>query len=123
MSTEIPHYIPAAFIIAILFPIFMIARLARNNANDQTQNKPIFIGIILFYLSYLVSVRKLSIHILDIIIRITHCTISVDIFSLFTKYLRLDSSVSVLSSQLDNLIRFSLVRTYVSCLKESIFLF
>ena len=59
MHQQIPILISIAFLVAILFPIFMIANLARRNA-DPTKSKVLFFGIIAFYFIYLAVVSIAS---------------------------------------------------------------
>ena len=55
MNAPIPIYISGAFLIAIGFPLYMIAALARKHAKPG-QAKPLFFGILIFYSAYLAVV-------------------------------------------------------------------
>ena len=55
MNGPIPIYISSAFLIAIAFPLYMIAALARKHAKPS-QESPLFFGILIFYIAYLAVV-------------------------------------------------------------------
>lgn len=61
MSPQIPLYLSWGFLIAICFPIYMIANLACTHAK-QAQSKKVFYGVIVFYSLYLVFVSIASIN-------------------------------------------------------------
>lgn len=62
MITDVPYFISAAFVLAILFPIFLIARMAKSNMNNQIQANRTFIGIVTFYFIYLAIVSFASLN-------------------------------------------------------------
>jgi len=55
MNQQIPVYVSLAFLIALLFPIYMIANLARKNT-ASSKSTFVFYGIIAFYSIYLLVV-------------------------------------------------------------------
>lgn len=58
MSEQIPVLIPFAFLIAICFPVYTIASMAKKNAQSNT----LFYGILSFYAVYLLAVGIASLN-------------------------------------------------------------
>ena len=55
-SQFVPTWVSVLFLIAIFFPIFMIANLAKKGVQNNTTANKVFIAIVAFYLTYLAYV-------------------------------------------------------------------
>ncbi len=61
MNIPVPVYISIAFLIAICFPVYLLAQMASDHVKPK-QKRTVFYGIIIFYATYFVVVGGLSLN-------------------------------------------------------------